>query len=801
MIHRLAFLIFFSFTFVTYCNGVIYFNDEFDRIDYSKWKVEANEGSVLVENGVLSLQSTNISFPVLYSKFNNIFNNEKATILEIKFKYDSEGSMGTGLSVGYTGGLVNDPRYPFYQFSLWRDYEYYFVHMNYDRSLYNFCKPYIDHYESQAMREVEKNLSFDNNWHTLTIERRPGFTYYSFVAYLDKYSNPRLLGIYTWDNCNPENIILGNPLTGGQTHWTNISFDYVRVYSSDNTDPFPTTTPPPPPTDTPTPPEPTPEPKRKIIFLPGMGGSWNTKELVLGNVDTGTSWGMTPFVHIYDNLEKALEFNGLKKNTDFYIWNYDWRKHLPDIVQKFDIYVKNHVGPDEKVDILGHSLGGLVARVWAQQNINNPKLGKVITFGSPHQGAIDAYTIWNGNRVVGKDSITSTALKILIAFQKKNSRTKNQVIHGYAPILKDIQPLFNFAMMEGEEIDFAGMKNFNSQLNSINQTISTIYPNLYTFTGNGVQSKRWLNLVPATAAEVKLGIWPDGRPETVIEDVKGDGTVLQISAGTGQAIFNLSSDHGQIVDKGLNEALKILNLNEYQAAVVPEKQEGKKFYLIGSPADLQAKCGDELIYSNDEGWIITDKVNCNLTIVGKNNGGEYHLVRGVIGGEEDFDYFENDILSGETQVFSETGNNTDYYKSLVKRDLGLLNGNKWAGRSYEYFMKGDYLNALDLIIRYCWDSGEFGVSDRIINNLIRILSKEAPAVNKILVNRLAKLTELEMDRIDQLSKKSGKGWLGTDAAAANFIEAQELLDKANGNGNQTAAWYQLLTARGLLYYY
>lgn len=216
----------------------------------------------------------------------------------------------------------------------------------------------------------------------------------------------------------------------------NIFDDFIVEYGDFNTPtstPIPTPTPTntstptptetPVPTETPTPtktpiptetPIPTPIPKNKKIFiLPGLGASWNSEAIVFGaNIDDD-QWKMTPFVNNYDGLIELLENNDLVRNKDFYVWNYDWRKNLSDIESNFNEFVESkHLDNNDEIYLVGHSLGGLVARLWAVDNENNYEIKEVITLGSPHLGSLDSYSVWNGSEVLINKGISSVVFKI-----------------------------------------------------------------------------------------------------------------------------------------------------------------------------------------------------------------------------------------------------------------------------------------------------------------------------------------------------------------------------------------------------
>ena len=186
----------------------------------------------------------------------------------------------------------------------------------------------------------------------------------------------------------PTSVWFGSPeRTNSTDYWNSLQIDKIEIQS---TYPFPTPTP----TPTPTP-SPTPEPLRPIIILPGLGGSWDYGAISSGTA--GTNWQVPSFITLYKNLIDSLKNAGYVEGTNLFVFGYDWRKGLTDLAGDLNNYV-NGLGLTGKIDFIGHSYGGLVARTYGQ-NIGIGKIDKIITAGSPHQGVIDAYGLWEGATV------------------------------------------------------------------------------------------------------------------------------------------------------------------------------------------------------------------------------------------------------------------------------------------------------------------------------------------------------------------------------------------------------------------
>lgn len=98
-----------------------------------------------------------------------------------------------------------------------------------------------------------------------------------------------------------------------------------------------------------------------------------------GNIYAGSYQGAIDF----------LTSAGYVLNKDLFIFPYDWRKDItstaPPLDQKIES-IKTQTG-SQKVDIVAHSMGGLVARNYIADSQRAGKVRKLITLGTPHLGA------------------------------------------------------------------------------------------------------------------------------------------------------------------------------------------------------------------------------------------------------------------------------------------------------------------------------------------------------------------------------------------------------------------------------
>ncbi|KAB0325100.1 hypothetical protein LSO07_15660 [Janthinobacterium sp. PLB04] len=99
----------------------------------------------------------------------------------------------------------------------------------------------------------------------------------------------------------------------------------------------------------------------------------------------------------YDNIIDSLEKAGFQEGSEgnLRVFPYDWRKDnelaataLADLIDQFAA----SLGPDYRITLLAHSMGGLIGRCYLESGIfsNRPgftTVASLITMGTPHRGA------------------------------------------------------------------------------------------------------------------------------------------------------------------------------------------------------------------------------------------------------------------------------------------------------------------------------------------------------------------------------------------------------------------------------
>jgi hypothetical protein len=105
--------------------------------------------------------------------------------------------------------------------------------------------------------------------------------------------------------------------------------------------------------------------------------------------------GYGPLLH---HLERTLR---LRRGENLRIYAYDWRRDLRVAVRRFSACVEGWLRewrersgqPDAKIVLIGHAMGGLVARHWVDVEDGWRSVRRIIAIGTPYLGSIRALDV------------------------------------------------------------------------------------------------------------------------------------------------------------------------------------------------------------------------------------------------------------------------------------------------------------------------------------------------------------------------------------------------------------------------
>ena len=341
-----------------------------------------------------------------------------------------------------------------------------------------------------------------------------------------------------------------------------------------------------------------------VIIVPGILGSWKWT--------TNGDWQMDPIFKTYDSLYKTFKDNGYKEGKDLFTFPYQWRDsnvNTAKLLQKKIQEVKQ-VANWPKVDIVAHSMGGLVAREYIESADYQDDVDQLVLLGAPNQGSPEDYLVWEGGEIsYDRIDLVSVILRELFSQEAKEAGFKNifeylhkKPITSVQELLSDYDYLYDATSNKLRSYENGDHYPKNSFLDDLN-----LPDNLQKLNKVSV-----INIVgkldkDQTIKEIKVGKpsinensqWADGKPEEngLINGV-GDGTVPLSSAESIQADeqAEVNFPHMQLPGKTQNSVFKYLTGYSPQKKIPFAGIDKTVFFFAMSPIDIQ-------IISPDGKWI------------------------------------------------------------------------------------------------------------------------------------------------------------------------------------------------------
>lgn len=137
-------------------------------------------------------------------------------------------------------------------------------------------------------------------------------------------------------------------------------------------------------------------------------------------------------VHAYEDLLVHLRSLGFRDGETLFVFSYDWRQSNFHTAKLFDAWVKERPAlTNSQFDIVAHSMGGIVTRIWMLEHGGSSRVRKAIYLGTPFQGSMNALaTLSEGwgdfkNHIAGGiDLVRRTMLSFPAAYELFPSYTR-----------------------------------------------------------------------------------------------------------------------------------------------------------------------------------------------------------------------------------------------------------------------------------------------------------------------------------------------------------------------------------------
>ena len=108
-----------------------------------------------------------------------------------------------------------------------------------------------------------------------------------------------------------------------------------------------------------------------------------------------------PIILIHGLWNTSAIFNNLLKRLDYYdveyyaptLEHFFGRISIIDLAESLDELITKKYGNEREIDILGFSMGGIIARYWINKFNGYLKTNRFISIGSPHRGTLTAQLV------------------------------------------------------------------------------------------------------------------------------------------------------------------------------------------------------------------------------------------------------------------------------------------------------------------------------------------------------------------------------------------------------------------------
>lgn len=315
--------------------------------------------------------------------------------------------------------------------------------------------------------------------------------------------------------------------------------------------------------------------RNPIIFIPGIMGSMG--EVIIPG--TG-NWKFGVSSLIYNPLIRGLEDMGYELDKDLFICFYDWRKSNVDSARDYLVPAIEKVKEkhkNKKIDLICHSMGGIVARTYIQHYYYKREINNLIMIGTPNKGSISAYHFWSkGDFFRNKDSrgnfqqlLSRGYIWLLQRLMNFSLGTENlEQLHSMFPSVKELIPAYDYGpgmcIKDGEDIitipvSYLKYKNvFLDKLNYWSNLLNYGTENAYCIVGKGyrtgqylvIDKQQYMNYIREDIVDV-------------IYTEEGDGTVTGFSAQLDSvSYYTLNNNHHEIVEASLDPIYDIYDIGE-----------------------------------------------------------------------------------------------------------------------------------------------------------------------------------------------------------------------------------------------
>ena len=306
--------------------------------------------------------------------------------------------------------------------------------------------------------------------------------------------------------------------------------------------------------------------------------SWRTNDLIvdpviivpgiMGSEKSFFGWTLDPITHSYGDLLDSLEKNGYEKDINIFKFPYQWRNSNIETAILLKEKIQDVVNETKisKVDVVAHSMGGLVARQYIENDYQD-NIDQFVALGTPHRGSPEAYLKWEAGEgffgfknYIAKHHFENEAKHK--GFDSLFEYIQDSVL-SVGELLPDYSYLFDIEKNEMRNYSDGYPRNeFLEELNKYGNTEKMQNIDFVNIVGkvgldSGKEVESTISQINVVQSE-KDGLWEDGMPEDFYKDALkginedvGDETVPLSSAADifADTLIKIDSSHGDLPTK------------------------------------------------------------------------------------------------------------------------------------------------------------------------------------------------------------------------------------------------------------
>jgi hypothetical protein len=298
--------------------------------------------------------------------------------------------------------------------------------------------------------------------------------------------------------------------------------------------------------------------RRPVLIIPGILGSLPTttalEAYATAIVEEGywdhsykTPLELDPIDHTYDGLINYLLARGYQRDKTLFVFPYNWMQSnsltASQLSQK--LYDVRQACGCSQVDVVAHSMGGLIARSYIQSDAYQGDVANLIELASPNAGAVEDYGVWEGGEFSGittPNRLLNAILQALAGPQTDNEKVV--LLRQFMPSIGQLLPVFDYLIGRQYPTGYPS-NHFLEDLNQPSE-ITRLKQRTALYVVGG-DTKPTLQSLSVGAPHPGDLAWPDGVI-TANSLGLGDGTVPQLSLeAIDKASLLVDADHGGVV--------------------------------------------------------------------------------------------------------------------------------------------------------------------------------------------------------------------------------------------------------------